>query len=122
MGILIYREEWTQFATSGDERKGHSPTGLWRRLLRAGIGILDRPHDEGANGCAGTAGALFQPVMQRFREFDCGSGWHELIMPQMRIGLTPQALDLRTWVGFAFSWPTLSSQFLAAFVPRRQAM
>jgi len=61
------------------------PTGLPRLLPRVGIDILDRAHDERADGDAGGLGALFQPLVQRFRELDNGSGWHELIMTQVKI-------------------------------------
>jgi hypothetical protein len=55
------------------------------RLLRVSIGILDRTHDERTDGDTGGLGALFQPFVQRFWKLDSGSGWHELIMPQITI-------------------------------------
>ena len=63
MGILVHRVQGASLARSGDEGEGHRPAGLWRRLPRVGIGILDRTHDEGADGDAGGLGALSQPLV-----------------------------------------------------------
>ena len=85
MGILIHWVQGPSLTCSRDEGEGHMPTGLPRLLPRVGIDILDRAHDERADGDAGGLGALFQTLVQRFRKLDNGSGWHELIMTQVRI-------------------------------------
>ena len=80
--ILVHRVQGPSLARSRDEGEGHRPTVLWRRLPRVGIGILDRPYDERADGDAGALGALSQPLVQRFWKLDNGSDWHGIIMPQ----------------------------------------
>jgi hypothetical protein len=83
MGILVHRVQGPSLAASGNQREGYTPTGLWRRLPRVGIDILDRTHDEGTDGDARGLCALFQPLVQWFWKLDGGSGWHELIMTQI---------------------------------------
>jgi hypothetical protein len=52
MGILVYQVEGASLAGSGDEREGHTPTGLWLRLPCIGVGLLQRSRNEGAYGGA----------------------------------------------------------------------
>ncbi|MGD0831072.1 MAG: hypothetical protein ABR907_09030 [Terracidiphilus sp.] len=80
MGILVHGEARPQLAFTANEGAGHFLT-----LPRDRVGLLGRSHNEGADGDAGALGALFQPLVQRFRELDGGSGWHEIIMPQTSI-------------------------------------
>ena len=80
MRVLIHGEARPQLA-----RARNHWTGYRLPLFGLSIGLLDRAHDERADGDAGGLGALFQTLMQRFRKLDNGSGWHELIMPQVRI-------------------------------------
>jgi hypothetical protein len=56
--------------------------------------MLDRLHDERADGDAGGHGALFQPFVQRFWKLDNGSGWHELIMTQVTIEGTSEQVSI----------------------------
>jgi hypothetical protein len=80
MRILVHREAWPQLAGARNKRAGYRPP-----LFRLRIGLLDRSYDEGTNGDAGGLSAHFQPLVQRFRELDGGSGWHDNIMPQIAI-------------------------------------
>ncbi len=88
MRVLIDREARPQLASAANQG-----TCYRLPLFRLSICLLDRPHDESAYGDAGGQGALFQPLVKRFRKLDSGSGWHELIMTQVWIeGSFEQAL------------------------------
>jgi len=80
MGILVHGEARPKLACARNEGAGYPFA-----LFRLGIGLLDRSHNEGTDRDAGGMGALFQPLVQRFRELDSGSGGHEIIMPQTSI-------------------------------------
>ena len=80
MRVLIHGEARPQLA-----RARNHWTGYRLPLFGLSIGLLDRAHDERADGDAGGQGALFQLLVQRFWKLDNGSGWHELIMTQVRI-------------------------------------
>jgi len=79
MGILDNGETRPKLALTANERTGHSPF-----LSRVGVGLFKRPHDEGADGGAGTLGAVTQPVVKRFGEIDSGADGHDMIMSQTK--------------------------------------
>jgi len=78
MGILIHGEARPTLAFAANERPGY-----FFPFSGFGIGVFERPHDQGTDGGAGTLGAEPQPIVERFRKIDGGSHGHAMIMSQL---------------------------------------
>jgi hypothetical protein len=75
MGILIHREARSTLAFGCNERAGYAAA-----FFRLRIGLFQGADDEGSDGGTGTLGAVAEPVVERFRNIDGGSDWHDMIM------------------------------------------
>jgi len=75
MRILILWELRPQPALTANQRTGHG-------FLLSGflIDLFERMDDQPANGSAGTLSTMAQPIVKRFRNIDCGSNCHVMIM------------------------------------------
>src|ERR1700721_432202 len=77
MRVLVRRILRAALSGAANERAAHrTPLGAAR------VGLLNRPHDQRADGSAGTFRAVTQPIMQRLGDIDSGADSHAMIMSQ----------------------------------------
>jgi hypothetical protein len=75
MRILVNGESWPKLSFAADEGASYPPP-----LLGFRVGLFEGPHNEGADGSAGTLGAVPQPIMKRLGNIDGGSDGHDMIV------------------------------------------
>src|ERR1700678_3782477 len=78
MGVLIRRVLRTTFARAANQRASDRMA-----LCRTWIRLLNRMHDQRADGSAGTFRAISQLVMQRLWKIDRSTDCHAIIMAEM---------------------------------------
>jgi hypothetical protein len=106
MRILIFRKCVAELTPAVHQRSGEKLSTLLRRRIM----LLNRPHDEGTNGSARFLCLRPQPLMQRVRNVDCGSNWHDIIMSQATdVRLSPERHEIRE-IRIVFSLPSSSEE------------